>query len=328
MSSLDTMRTRVNWMGGSKQIDRINEDKLRSLKKALLYAYQSGTIKLDDGREFRALINKDKLKAEYEDKILSVPFKDICLNGGGHGKTSEDLEDTGIKAGDTFTWISNNSDYIADSNWIVYLQYQEETAYFRAEIRECNEDVIIGDKTYHIWFKGPQQDALEWHQKNNIVWNDLNYTRVMYITKDETTLSLFKRFEQFYYNEDGILTYNKNKLGKPNRWEVQAVNPDYGDGLIRVAFKEYFGETAPENTVIENEPERETAIKGKIEVYPYDQVTYIVQDTGNSWTVDNKYVQIVSQDSGSCQVYIGTGKKGQFTLSYGDLSLVVKIKSL
>jgi hypothetical protein len=38
------------------------EDKRRSLRKALLYSYQSNTAILSDGREFRCLINPDKNK--------------------------------------------------------------------------------------------------------------------------------------------------------------------------------------------------------------------------------------------------------------------------
>jgi len=82
MSSLETLNKRLEYRGGGKgrQIDRLNEDKLRALKKALLYSYQSATVELEDGRQFRALINHDKLKVAYEDKIISIPFKDICLN--------------------------------------------------------------------------------------------------------------------------------------------------------------------------------------------------------------------------------------------------------
>jgi hypothetical protein len=36
-----------------------------------------------------------------------------------------------VKAGDTFKWISGNEGYMPDSYWIIFLQYSEETAYFR-----------------------------------------------------------------------------------------------------------------------------------------------------------------------------------------------------
>jgi hypothetical protein len=104
MSSLDNLKTRVNYAGGPNQEERMNSDKLRSLKKALLYSYQAQTAILTDGREFRCLINHDKLKEDYDDKIISIPYKDICLNRKKiYDKTHEGEEIIGMKVGDTFT---------------------------------------------------------------------------------------------------------------------------------------------------------------------------------------------------------------------------------
>ena len=77
---LDNLNIRLNYMGGKKAEDRMITDKLRTLKKALLYSYQAATAVLEDGREFRCLINPDKLKNDYDNKILSIPYYDICLN--------------------------------------------------------------------------------------------------------------------------------------------------------------------------------------------------------------------------------------------------------
>ena len=74
------MRTRINYVGGKNQQGRMNRDKAATLRKALLYSYQAATAVLSDNREFRCLINPDKLKNDYDDKIISIPFEDICLN--------------------------------------------------------------------------------------------------------------------------------------------------------------------------------------------------------------------------------------------------------
>ena len=102
MSGLDNLNARVDYRGG-KQQDRMIDGKLASLKRALLYSYQAATAILEDGREFRCLINPDKLKTNYDDKIISIPFEDICLNAPKKGKTTEGLEPIGMKTGDTFT---------------------------------------------------------------------------------------------------------------------------------------------------------------------------------------------------------------------------------
>lgn len=146
MSGLDNLKKRLNYYGGKQQQSRMIEDKLRSLKKALIYSYQGATAILSDGREFRCLINPDKLKNDYEDKILSIPFEDICLNKERQGKTSDGIEIINIKPGDIIQWKENNT------YWLVYLQRLEELAYFRAEIRQCKYETRIGDTTYKIYF--------------------------------------------------------------------------------------------------------------------------------------------------------------------------------
>ena len=62
------------------------------MKKALLYSYQAATATLADGREFRCLINPDKTKPAYDNKIISIPYKDVCLNKPRVGKTTEGEE--------------------------------------------------------------------------------------------------------------------------------------------------------------------------------------------------------------------------------------------
>ena len=119
--SIDTMKMRMNYNGGGRQQGRMIQDKLRSLKKALLYSYQAATAILEDGREFRCLMNPDKLKTDYEDKIISIPFEDICIgkvidqtDSEGNAirvetpaaapkqKTSQGIETIGMKVGDVF----------------------------------------------------------------------------------------------------------------------------------------------------------------------------------------------------------------------------------
>ena len=102
MSGLDNLNKRLNYRGNNQQ-DRMISGKLASLKRALLYSYQAATAILEDGREFRCLINPDKLKTNYDDKIISIPFEDICLNADKIGKTSEGIQPIGIKTGDVFT---------------------------------------------------------------------------------------------------------------------------------------------------------------------------------------------------------------------------------
>ena len=117
--SLEELNKRIIYRGGRQQ-QRMIQDKLNTLKKALLYSYQAATAILPDEREFRCLINPDKNKPAYDNKIISIPFKDICLNKPRTGKRSEGQEQIGLKVGDVFTWKENGT------HWLVFLQSLDE----------------------------------------------------------------------------------------------------------------------------------------------------------------------------------------------------------
>ena len=155
MSGIEDLSTRLNYRGGKDQVPRMNEDKLNALKKALVRSYQSATAVLADGREFRCLINPDKLKNVYDDKIISIPFKDVCLNAPMQGKTSDGQDIIGMKPGDVFTWKETGTD------WLVFLQKLEETAYFRAEIRRCKYTVDVDGTEYKCYAARPSTNEID-----------------------------------------------------------------------------------------------------------------------------------------------------------------------
>ena len=68
MSGLNNLNKRLQYYGGNIE-GRMNKDKLNALVKASKYAYQAETAILEDGREFKCLINKDKTSEEKDDKI-------------------------------------------------------------------------------------------------------------------------------------------------------------------------------------------------------------------------------------------------------------------
>jgi len=229
--SLELLNKRLQYQGGNQEQRFIN-DKLNGLKKALLYSYQAATAKLSDGKEFRCLINPDKNKPAYDNKILSIPYKDICLNEPRVGKTSEGIVDINIKPGDVFIWKET------DTHWLVYLECIEEDAYFRSEIRRCDQSVKIGKNSYWVYIRGPVETSIEWAQKAGIEWNTLNYSLVMYITADDVTNSYFERFKTIK-----VLDPRNNK---EKTWQVVGVDPYYGDGIIQVFLDEYF-----ENSIVD-----------------------------------------------------------------------------
>lgn len=310
--SLELLNKRLQYQGGNQEQRFIN-DKLRGLKKALLYSYQAATAILSDGKEFRCLINPNKNKPAYDNKILSIPYKDICLNASRVGKTSEGEIDIDIKPGDVFTWKETNT------HWLVYLKYIEEDAYFRSEIRRCDQEVKIKDNSYWVYIRGPVETSLEWTQKASIEWNTLNYSLVMYITADDTTNNYFERFKTIKILDP---RYNKEKT-----WQVVGVDPYYGDGIIQVFLDEYFENSIadavaakkPAETGKEN-PVDETAayIDGPTEVQQYSKAYYEIHNAkeGHWYLKWKDKEQDLKSSLKIIPLNISIGELGTFTLIY------------
>ena len=138
--------------GGLMQQERMIFDKRRSLDRALLYSYQGANIihanAEEDEKPVRALINPNKLKQDYDDKVLSVHKED------------------GYKPGDVFEWINTKT------HWLIYLQDLTELAYFRGDIRKCSFEITWEDEDgIHSTFaavRGPVETKINYIQKHNI----------------------------------------------------------------------------------------------------------------------------------------------------------------
>lgn len=347
--------------GYANPLVRIREDKLRSMKRALFNSYQAAIIKFDkDDRQFhfRCLINHDKLKVDYQDKILSIPFRAIPVQYQTDETVPEEdrfvdvgtpgyfqdidgnlvEDDTGstnvyrVRPGDTFQWISGNDGYMPNSYWIIFLQYSQETAYFRGQIRKADDEIEVipieddgseGDPLiYHGWTVGPNEDQAIWNVKRGVVWNDMYYTKLLYITKDETTTEFFNRFERVVINGQ--------------TWEVQGYNDNYGTtskrstgGLIRVALKETYTST---NEMIKEMEEinqkKEYEIVGPMTIQSYDVVKYYVPNGDDQWTVAaGAPVTIVSQTENEIKLKVkNVTTSTTFDLEYGNQVLTVTVK--
>lgn len=308
----------------------------------MLVALQN-IIKDKQGLYFRVLINHDKLKVDYEDKIISIPYMAVPLDSIDpvvDGKGERVFTD--FHNGTVFKWVhGNNEEWVPDTYWIVYMQYSEQTAYFRGQIRKADEQIIIIDSdgnehVYRGWMKGPDEKQAIWNIKKNVVWNDMFYTKLLYITKDPDTLAYFSRFDRVKINGQD--------------WEVQAYNDNYGSsssnsdtGIIRVALKETYTNTDDmikqhlEEKQDQKEKEKEDLtprIIGPTEVYPYDKYVYeLLNDAaGGTWTVSEpKLARITAQTKTKCMIEIIASKasKTGFKINCGSHVLEIpKILSL
>ena len=327
--SLETMNQRLRYQGGNQQQRFIN-DKLTGLKRALLYSYQAATAVLSDGRQFRCLINPDKNKPAYDNKILSIPYKDICLNMPRVGKTTQGEQIIGIKPGDVFTWKQTNT------HWLVYLQAIQEDAYFRSEIRRCDQQVKVNDIPYWVYIRGPVETSIEWTQKKEIQWNTLNYSLVMYITADENTNNYFERFKNIKVTDP---RYNTEKT-----WHVVGVDPYYGDGILQIFLDEFFENSIADavaaaqkqNQSSDTDPQDETAayIDGPTKIQQYGKGYYEIHNAENGhWYLNWKGEEHDLNSSLRILPLNMTGDLGAFTLIYrrqnqDDITLDINIISI
>ena len=293
------MFTRIQYAGGVMD-NRVDKSKLHSMQMALQNSYQAEWITLNDN-QYRCLINPDKLKEDYDQKVISIEHS------------------AGMKEGDVFYWDRT------DTHWLVYLQQHSESAYFRAQIRRCNYEIEVNNHKYWVYLRGPVETALVWRQKHNIEFNDLNYSLLIYVTKNEETLDFFKRFQ--ILKIDG------------HRWRVAATDIFSQGSIIEVYLEEFF-DNSLEDEQIKKEPiifgEEEPYIDGPQFVEPYQtEIKYSLANNLNAtgaFLVSSKKVKIVNSDNNSCIINIISGKAGEFKIIYReedkeDLELNVTIES-
>ena len=293
------MFTRIQYAGGVMD-NRVDKSKLHSMQMALQNSYQAEWITLNDNK-YRCLINPDKLKEDYDQKVISIEHS------------------AGMKEGDVFYWDRTNT------HWLVYLQQHSESAYFRAQIRRCNYEIEVNNHKYWVYLRGPVETALVWRQKHNIEFNDLNYSLLIYVTKNEETLDFFKRFQ--ILKIDG------------HRWRVAATDIFSQGSIIEVYLEEFF-DNSLEDEQIKKEPiifgEEEPYIDGPQFVEPYQtEIKYSLANNLNAtgvFLVNSKKIKIVNSDNNSCIINVISGKAGEFKIIYReegkeDLELNVTIES-
>ena len=322
MKALNNMRHRLDYNGGTAQQSRMIEDKLKSLKKALLYSYQAGTMVIDnpdedselETLEFRCLMNPDKRTLNADKMMLSVPFKDLCLNSPMVSVARDGEIENPVKCGSVFLWKDTQT------RWIVTLQYIEEYAYFRADVRKCfNFPLEIDGKSYYFASVGEEEETLEWRRKTRDEWNKLNYTRTLYIERNAETLDYFKRF---------AIVKLPNIKGELESWEVQATSPNSVDDILIVYVKEYF-ENPYEELSEKQQAEKQEEYKENeyFVVKAYDSLKFTTDYIENAeWTIENKTAglainiddAIIHDTQTTVYLQLMNSKTGEFDVCYNN----------
>lgn len=318
------MAKRLDSKGGFPQQDRMIRDKRRSLDKATLYSYQGALVKkqlydfkpaMEGVREadpVRALINPNKLKMDYDDKIISIGFE--------HG----------FRTGDIFEWC-NTGTY-----WIIYLQDLEELAYFRGDIRKCSYEIEWDDedgkrqRTY-VALRGPVETKIDYIQKHGISVDNPNYSLNILMPKTTANLKQFKRYKKFYLQD--LVEGEDNTC-----WRVEAIDTFSTPGIIEITAVEYYAnefeddlEAGKVGSLIKKpiDPnigtDSEFIIVGETFIKPKKEYTYYIEGSlYGQWYISNAKLPIIKEEFedelGRIAIRIkwDSSYSGQFDLWYGD----------
>lgn len=317
MNNFELMRKRLETQGGIHQEDRMIKDKYRTFLNALKYSYQAATVErvqkysecLDAspaaeavgelvgpiGTAARALINPDKLKQDYDDKILSID------------------NSYGWQPGDVFKWRGT------ETYWLIYLEELTEDAYFRGSIRRCKYKLKFKDKEgtwLSTWaaIRGPVETQIDSIQKNQVRVDRPNLSLNILLPRNPQTLFAFDRYKEFLF------------AGRC--WQVKAPDSISMQNVIEVAAEEYYTDKDADD--IENEmknglivepfdptPEVLSHIHGEGFIKPKIAEIYSVDEEGGTWRVkDCVPVEIEVIDEKSIKLTWVKATHGQFELQW------------
>lgn len=326
IEGISDMSKRVNTMGGFPQQDRMIRDKYRTLLRALKFSYQGAWVKkyysnyietMECANEFlpvRALINPNKLKMDYDDKIISIPFEQ------------------GFKIGDVFEWV-NTGTY-----WLIELQDLEELAYFRGEIRKCTYQISWKDEKNNLCstyaaVRGPVETKINFIQKHGVSVDTPSYSLSIRMPANEHTIKQFQRYSKFYLN-------NANTEAEKICWRVEATDFISVPGILEITAVEYYANEIEDDikngvvggliveTLNPNSDITEQTIKGETFIKPKKFYEYeFIGLSNGEWSTNSKDVFLEKKDK-KVRVKWLLNYSGQFDLSFGDFTKTIVVESL
>ena len=306
---------RLNHQGGNLQQNRMIKDKRRSLDRALVYSYQGADVRKIDSTSddyVRALINPNKLKQDYDDKIISVGYEHH------------------FECGDIFEWKGT------ETYWLIYLQDLTELAYFRGDIRKCSHQINWEDEngkhSTYAAIRGPVETKINYIQKHGISVDTPNYSLNILLPKTADTLSYFQRYNKFYLADDELKVC----------WRIEAIDWLSMPGILEINAVEYYANEFednledgtvgtlktepinPNNSFIEDTIIGETFIKPKRE-YEYEYIGNLV----GKWSVKENYPIELIQNGKKVKLRWLDTYSGQFDLIYaGCFKKTIVVQSL
>ena len=322
---VNNQRSLLEYNGGTAQQERMILDKRRSLDRAVLYSYQGALVKdikaEEDDKPVKALINPNKNKVDYDDKIISVEYE------------------YGLTVGSVFEWLGTKT------YWLIYLQDLTELAYFRGDIRRCSYEISWEDEdgshSTYAAVRGPVETKINYIQKHLISVDEPNYSLHILMPRTEEALKYFRRYSKFYLKGESE--------GSPTVcWRVEATDWISTPGILELTAVEYYSNTIeddiangivggliaktvnPNSDNVENVIVGETFIKPKI-TYTYEYKGPTLISSQARWKMDKQYpveVKVDETDKTKITIKWTSNYSGTMKLSYGPVEKTIVVESL
>lgn len=305
--------------GGYRQQERMIKDKRRTLDKALLYSYQSAFIKKiseEKVESIRALINPNKVKQDYDDKIVSVGYE------------------YDLGPGDIFKW-ENTGTY-----WLIYLQDLTELAYFRGDIRKCRYKInwIDEENVEHSTYaaiRGPVETKIVTVQKSGVNFDVPNLSLNILMPKNLNTIKAFKRYSRFFLSD---LEFADD----PVVWQVETSDSVSMPGVLAINATEYYYNPDEDNAdkgivgglvvkpIDPNDEETNDSIVGATFIKPKKEYEYkFAGSLISDWKISSQApVQLTEVDEYTVKVKWLSTLSGQFDITYGSFTKTIVVESL
>lgn len=305
IKGINDQATHLRTAGGYRQQERMIRDKRKTLDRAVHFSYQAAEIlkeKADSPQPVRALINPNKLKQDYDDKILSVGYE------------------YEYKPGDVFEWLGTKT------HWLIYLQDLTELAYFRGDIRKCNYWVNWVDETgqpQSTWLavRGPVETKIDYIQKSGDSIDNPNYSLNILMPKNDATIKRFKRYNKFYLQ-------NTDEDTAQTCWRVEATDTISMPGVLEINAVEYYTNEHQDDLdtgmvdglipVPEAPDPQSELIIGETFIKPKTSYMYkYVGEESGQWGVEGKVpVKAIKIDGKEITIQWNSSDHGQFVLKY------------
>ena len=316
LEGINEMALRLRAAGGHSQQERMIHDKREALNRAVHFSYQAVQVLREDAESripVRALINPNKLKQDYDDKVVSVGYE------------------YNFQPGDVFEWLGTGT------HWLIYLQDLTELAYFRGDIRKCsyqikweNEDGAV--QSTWIALRGPVETKINFIQKGGISVDVPNHSLNILMPKTEETLKYFKRYSKFYVT-------NTDDVTSAICWRVEATDTLSMPGVLEINAVEYYSNTIEDDIktgivgglVVSPEvpDESKNFIFGETFIKPKKSYEFIYRGTDKAeWHIDCKYPVEYTVEGNKITLTWMQTYSGQFELHYGDIHKTIVVESL